>query len=116
MQQVLINLIENAVKCTPEGSPIEISATRQPEGIEIRVADRGPGIPSGLERKIFETFYRIDGESTMVGVGLGLSLCRAIVQAHGGRIAVANRVGGGASFSLNLPTREPPCVATGDRR
>lgn len=111
VQQVLTNLVENAIKYTPPGSPIDISATVRFSMLWLDVADRGPGIPAGLEERLFEKFFRLEAESAQTGVGLGLSLCRAIAEAHGGGISAANRPGGGAVFTLNLPLREPPTMA-----
>ena len=110
VQQVLTNLVENAIKYTPPGSPIDISAKPHPPEIWLEVADRGPGIPMGLEDRLFDKFYRLEAESPQTGVGLGLSLCRAIAQAHGGSMVAANRQGGGAVFTLSLPLREPPAM------
>lgn len=101
--QVLVNLLENAAKYTPEGSPIDVSAERIDGEVVIQVADRGPGVPPGEESRIFEKFHRGDSERTRGGVGLGLAICRAIVIAHGGRIWVENREGGGAAFKFALP-------------
>jgi two-component system sensor histidine kinase KdpD len=114
LQQVLSNLIENAIKYTPSGSAIEITAERLFSGVRLAVADRGPGIPVGLEDKVFEKFYRFESESTRSGAGLGLALCRAIVDAHDGGITAANRPDGGAVFTLALPVREPPAIALED--
>jgi len=111
LQQVLTNLIENAIKYTPPGSPIDITAEWLPSGLRLAVADRGPGIPAGLEEKLFEKFYRLESESCQSGAGLGLALCRAIVEAHGGSITAANRSEGGAMLALALPVREPPAIA-----
>lgn len=108
LQQVLMNLIENAVKYTPAGSPIDISAECLPASLRIAVADRGPGIAEELKGRLFEKFQRLAPESSQSGVGLGLALCRAIVAAHGGEIGVDNRPGGGAVFFLTLPLHEPP--------
>jgi two-component system sensor histidine kinase KdpD len=110
VQQVLTNLVENAIKYTPSGSPIDISASVQPSALWLEVADRGPGIPVGLEDRLFEKFFRLEAESPQTGVGLGLSLCRAIAEAHGGGMVAANRPGGGAVFILSLPLREPPTM------
>jgi two-component system sensor histidine kinase KdpD len=111
VQQVLTNLVENAIKYTPPGSAIDISASVQPSALWLEVADRGPGIPAGLENRLFEKFFRLEAESPQTGVGLGLSLCRAIADAHGGGVGAANRQGGGAVFILSLPLREPPVMA-----
>ncbi|HEY4016650.1 MAG TPA: ATP-binding protein [Polyangiaceae bacterium] len=102
VEQVLVNLLENATKYTPEGSPIDVSAVLRDGEVETAVGDRGPGVaPSEVER-VFEKFYRSrEGEGG--GVGLGLPICRGIVGAHGGRIWVADRPGGGASFHFTLP-------------
>jgi len=110
VQQVLTNLVENAVKYTPPGSPIDISATVRSSMLWLEVADRGPGIPAGLEDRLFEKFFRLEAESPQTGVGLGLSLCRAIAEAHGGGMGAANRPRGGAVFTLTLPLREPPAM------
>jgi two-component system sensor histidine kinase KdpD len=100
--QVLVNLLENALKYTPSGSPLEIRARQRAGGVEVIVADRGPGIPSGEEQRIFDKFYRVSGGSAG-GVGLGLAICRGIVMAHGGQLFVQNRAGGGAEFRFQLP-------------
>jgi two-component system sensor histidine kinase KdpD len=102
IEQVLVNLLENAIKYTPPGSPIEIRARTRPGGVEVVVADRGPGIPPGEEQRIFEKFYRAPGTQGG-GVGLGLAICRGIVMAHGGQLFVENRAGGGAEFRFQLP-------------
>lgn len=110
IEQVLVNLLENASRYTPPRSTIEITAIAKPKRVEIHVADNGPGIPVGSEKKIFDKFFRgssitPDGRR---GVGLGLAICRAIVEAHGGDISVSNRPEGGADFSINLPCGETP--------
>lgn len=108
LEQVLANLLENAIRYTPENSPIEIGAEATPFTMTITVADRGPGIPKGQEELIFEKFYRVRHEGPQSGVGLGLAICRAIVEAHGGYIRARNRAGGGAVFTIVLPLRESP--------
>jgi two-component system sensor histidine kinase KdpD len=110
IEQVLVNLLENAVKYTPPGSPIYLSAWAEGQEVIVEVADRGPGLPPGEEERIFEKFYRIRPTASG-GIGLGLTICRAIVEAHGGRISAANRAGGGAVFRFTLPLEvEPPQV------
>ena len=104
--QVLWNLLENAAKYTPPGSPLEIAASIQEKAVIIEVRDRGPGIPPGEEERIFEKFYR--GQSgkapeNVRGAGLGLPICRAIVEAHRGTIQALAREGGGATFRIRLP-------------
>jgi two-component system sensor histidine kinase KdpD len=103
ISQVFINLLENAAKYTPPGSPIDISAVRDNGGVMVEVADRGPGLPAGEEARIFDKFHRAANGAS--GAGLGLAICRAIVEAHGGRMWAENRVGGGASFRFTLPDR-----------
>ncbi len=112
LQQVMVNLLDNADKYSPAGLPIDISVLTTAFSLSITVADRGPGIPEGLQQKIFDKFFRIHTESAQSGVGLGLSICRAIVEAHGGEIQVTNRSGGGSMFQLHIPILEcPPTIA-----
>jgi two-component system sensor histidine kinase KdpD len=106
--QVLINLIENALKYTPEGTPIEITAEIGPGEVTVAVADRGPGIPRGFEERLFDKFYRAAPEGAQSGVGLGLTICRAVVEAHRGKIWAENRPGGGAVFRFTLLRDEAP--------
>jgi len=105
VEQVFVNLLENAAKYTPPGTPIEISASTGDGGkaVLVEVADRGPGFPPGEEARVFDKFYRVAGATTTAGVGLGLTICRGIVTAHGGRIWAENRAGGGAVFRFTLP-------------
>jgi two-component system sensor histidine kinase KdpD len=110
MEQVLINLLENAVKHTMPGTPIEITARAGQGEVVVEVADRGPGIPAGQEELIFDKFHRLPSLDAEGGSGLGLAICRGIVQAHGGRIWVAGRDGGGAVFRFTLPIGESPPV------
>jgi two-component system sensor histidine kinase KdpD len=108
IEQVLVNLLENAVKYTPPGSPIDLSAWAENREVVVEVADRGPGLPPGEEERIFDKFYRVHPEDPG-SIGLGLTICKAIVEAHGGRIWAANRAGGGAVFRFTLPFEgEPP--------
>ena len=108
MERVIANLVENAVKYTPPGTPIKIVGRLKAPNLEIRVSDRGPGIPEGMEEEIFKKFQRGTPESTVSGVGLGLAICRAIVGAHGGQIVAGNLPGGGACFTISLPVGTPP--------
>jgi two-component system sensor histidine kinase KdpD len=110
MEQVLVNLLENASRYTPAGSEIEISAGVHDKWVEIRILDNGPGLPDGSAEKVFDKFFRgatvaPDGRR---GVGLGLAICQAIVEAHGGKITAANRAERGAEFVVSLPCTEPP--------
>jgi two-component system sensor histidine kinase KdpD len=106
IEQVLINLLENACKYTPLCSPIDITADLSTQMLKVTVADRGPGIPSGVEEKLFDKFYQVHREATQSGVGLGLAICKAIVIAHGGVMGASNRQGGGAQFFFLLPIDE----------
>jgi len=107
IEQVLINLVDNALKYTPEDTPIEISAAVEDGGVAVEVADRGPGLAPGDEPRVFEKFYRTRAEPGR-GSGLGLAICRGIVEAHGGRIRAENRVGGGVAFRFTLPIEGAP--------
>ena len=102
MEQVVINLLENAAKYAPPGSVIEVSASAGNKEVVVEVADRGQGIPVGEEVRIFDKFYRAK-PAREGGVGLGLTICRGIVEAHGGRIWAENRTGGGAVFRFAIP-------------
>lgn len=112
LQQVVINLLENAAKYAPAGSTIELSASAKEGEVIVEVADRGAGLPPGEEDRIFDKFYRAKptGEG---GVGLGLTICRGIVEAHGGRIWAEHREGGGARFrfAIPLPKQQPAVPA-----
>jgi two-component system sensor histidine kinase KdpD len=102
VEQVLINLLENATKYSPAGSPIEVSAREQDGMVAIDVSDRGPGVAEPDAERVFEKFYRVH-EHEGGGVGLGLTVCKGIVEAHGGTIRVLQREGGGATFGFTLP-------------
>jgi len=103
IEQVFVNLLENAVKYTPLGTPIDISAEATPGIVRVEVADRGPGLSPEEETRIFDKFYRAPGTPSQGGIGLGLTICRGIITAHGGRIWAENRTGGGAVFRFTLP-------------
>jgi two-component system sensor histidine kinase KdpD len=108
-EQVFVNLLENALKYTPEGSPIEVAASLQDRLIEVRISDRGPGLPAGDEAMVFEKFWR-GLRQDAAGVGLGLPICRGIVLAHSGTISAENRPEGGATFRVRLPVTPAPPV------
>jgi two-component system, OmpR family, sensor histidine kinase KdpD len=106
--QVLTNLLENAAKYTPGGSPIAIQAQPIEGAVQIEVRDAGPGIPEGMKERIFEKFVRgIGPERHADGSGLGLAICKGIIEAHGGRMWAENAVNGGASFICTLPLAAP---------
>lgn len=106
IEQVLRNLLENAVRHTPAGTTITLSASAEAKEVVVTVADRGPGIPPEERERIFEKFVR--GRHAGGGAGLGLAICRAIVAAHGGQIRVENQPTGGAAFTFNLPIGQAP--------
>jgi two-component system sensor histidine kinase KdpD len=112
LERVFFNLLENARKYSPAGSRIEVSAVVRGDNVEISVDDDGPGLPSGMEEQIFEKFTRGRKESSTPGVGLGLAICRAIVEAHGGRIRAERSPLGGARFVFTLPLGTPPAIDT----
>jgi two-component system sensor histidine kinase KdpD len=106
--QVLTNLLDNSVKYTPAGSPIEIRAEAVADGVAVSVSDHGPGLLPGEEQRVFEKFYRARPEGATGGAGLGLAICRAIVEAHRGRIEAQNLAVGGVRFRFVLPQPAPP--------
>jgi len=106
IEQVLLNLLENALKYTPPRSPIDVSARPENGAVVVTVADRGPGLPPGDEQRVFDKFYR--GGQGGRGSGLGLAICQGIVQTHGGWITAENRAGGGAVFHFSLPLLGTP--------
>ncbi len=114
IEQVLINLLTNAQRHAP-GLDLDLRAWQEPGWVHLEVADRGPGIPVDFEERIFDKFFRLP-EAREGGVGLGLAICRAILQAHGGSIHVESRAGGGSSFRLALPLDgTPPELPEGAR-
>ncbi|MBI2374522.1 MAG: sensor histidine kinase KdpD [Deltaproteobacteria bacterium] len=109
MEQLFVNLLENAARYTPVGTEIEIMAAIEASNLLVEVRDRGPGIVPGEEDMIFDRFHR-SSRAGPPGVGLGLSICRAIARVHGGSLSASNRADGGASFRLELPLIEAPAA------
>jgi two-component system sensor histidine kinase KdpD len=97
VEQLIVNLLENAAKYTPEGTPIDVRAAKKGHDVVVTVEDRGPGIAAEDRERIFDKFR------TKSGIGLGLAICRAIASTHGGRVWVEERAGGGAAFHFSLP-------------
>jgi two-component system sensor histidine kinase KdpD len=107
LEQVFVNLLENALRYSPEGSPLDIEVGATPREVVVEVADRGEGIAPDEQRLLFTKFYRGSARTKGDGgVGLGLTICRAIVEAHGGSISIWNRDGGGAVVRFTLPIDE----------
>lgn len=115
IEQVLINLLENAAKYSPPATPIDVMAEATDGMIVTEVADRGPGIPQGEERRIFEKFYQLHPDREG-GVGLGLTICRGIVASHGGRIWAESRSGGGSSSASRFRSRRISRPSNRNRR
>ncbi|HET7230741.1 MAG TPA: ATP-binding protein [Longimicrobium sp.] len=109
--RVLVNLLENAHKYAPAGTPVELSAAREGERLVFRVADRGPGVPDDERERIFEPFYRRPNvEADAGGAGLGLSISRRLAEAQGGSLSLEPRPGGGSTFILAVPAADLPDV------
>jgi two-component system, OmpR family, sensor histidine kinase KdpD len=113
MDQALSNLVENAVRFSPPGSEITISAVRWQNMVEVKVIDHGPGIATSDRGRVFEEFYRKDVDGRRGGTGLGLSIARAVVQAHGGTMWVEDSPGGGATLGFRLPLARGPVEPVG---
>lgn len=110
IERVFCNLLENAAKYAPSGSLIEISGSAKDESVEVSVCDQGPGFPPDKQGTLFEMFVRGAPESATPGAGLGLAICRAIIDAHGGTIYAVNRPEGGACVTFILPSGTPPTI------
>ncbi len=114
LERVFVNLLDNALKYTPPGTRIGVRARSQGRFLQVVVWDEGPGLPRGREQELFDKFARGHAESSVPGMGLGLAICRSVIEAHGGRIGASNRPQGGASFSFTLPLQaSPPGAADG---
>lgn len=101
--QAVNNLLDNALKYTPEGGRVVLTVRAEPDAAVISISDNGPGIPTAEREAIFRRLYRGDSSRSQRGLGLGLSLVKAIVEAHGGKVSVAEAAGGGAQFDVRLP-------------
>jgi two-component system phosphate regulon sensor histidine kinase PhoR len=116
LSQVFTNLLENAIKYTPEGGSVLLTARAGPGEAIVSVADSGGGIPAEDLPRIFERFYRVDKARSGKGYGLGLAITKDIVQAHGGSIRVESAVGSGTRFTVRLPaTRSDDTTVVGKR-
>ena len=103
IRRVIINLMDNSIKYTPEGGVVTISARAAPAEVIVSVRDTGPGIPSDQHTRIFARFARLQREAAPKGMGLGLTFCKLAIEAHGGKIWVESQVGHGSTFSFRLP-------------
>ncbi len=111
IELALRQILDNAVKYSPQGSPLIVEAKRDEGGVIVSVTDRGPGIPEWEQSRIFERFYRgIEIPSPTTGSGMGLAIAREIVQAHGGEIWVDSKLGEGSRFSISLPSKPEPDI------
>jgi two-component system sensor histidine kinase KdpD len=108
IDQVLTNLLENALKYTPQGTNIEIDARRSGDQVEVEVADAGPGVPPEHVPYLFDKFYQVDSRRRGMGAGLGLAISKGFIEAHGGSIWAKNRMGGGLEVAFTLPLVAPP--------
>ena len=105
LRQVLVNLVDNALRATREGGEVVIETAREADGARMSVIDTGVGIPPEARARLFDRFYRVDGarDRQAGGTGLGLSIVQALVSAHGGTITLESEVGRGARFDVRLP-------------
>jgi two-component system sensor histidine kinase KdpD len=110
MEQLLLNLLDNALKYSPPDTPVDIKAWAAGKSLTLSIADQGPGIPAGEEERIFEKLARGQAASNRPGAGLGLAICKGIVTAHHGRIQAVNHPQGGAQFLVTLPLGTPPVM------
>jgi two-component system sensor histidine kinase KdpD len=117
MDQVLTNLLENAATFSPPGTEITVTAVRWEQQVELRVADRGPGIAPDERARVFDEFYRRDVGEARGGTGLGLAISKAIVTAHGGQMWIGETPGGGTTVGVRLPLSRPgvPAASPGSR-
>jgi two-component system, OmpR family, sensor histidine kinase KdpD len=101
--QVLVNVLDNAIKYSPPGSPLEITARMRGSELQIQIGDRGSGVPAGEEQRIFDKFFRVRRARDAGGVGLGLAISAGIIELHAGRIWAEQRAGGGTVVTIALP-------------
>ena len=115
IEQVLVNILDNATKHSPPGGRIEIAAALEGDEVSVRVSDEGPGIPAEARETVFDVFYRVRaGDKQAAGTGLGLSICRGLIEAHGGRIEALSGPGGqGTTIAFRIPVRPMPEMADG---
>jgi len=110
MRQVFANLLDNAIKYTPAGGQVVVQVRDQPQEALAIFRDSGPGIPAGEQDKIWARLYRGDKSRSQRGLGLGLSLVKAVVEAHGGKVTVSSPANGGSEFTVRLPKQAAALV------
>ena len=103
MGQVLANLVDNAVKYTPKGGSVSISMAQDENQLRFLVSDTGMGIPKDEQERIWQRLYRCDASRSKKGLGLGLCMVRAVVEAHGGSVSLQSEIGKGSTFIIDLP-------------
>jgi signal transduction histidine kinase/DNA-binding response OmpR family regulator len=107
LKQILMNLMGNAIKFTPEGGEVQLLASRLDEGVRVEVRDTGPGIPTEEQERVFEAFYRMGNtDKKAEGTGLGLAITRRLVELHGGKLGIESKPGTGSCFFFTLPAGE----------
>jgi len=118
LEQVVVNLIDNAIKYTPSGGRVTISAEGYDDEVRVDVSDTGIGIPAEDISRIFERFYRVDKARSRAlgGTGLGLAIVKHIVQGHGGRLDVTSELGVGSTFSFFLASKAPVPISAAESR
>jgi signal transduction histidine kinase len=117
IKQVIANLISNSIKFTPEGGKIDVTCESDGKTVEFSVSDTGVGIPLDKQSKIFEKFYQVDTSSSRThgGFGIGLSICKSVVEKHGGEILVSSLPGNGATFTVKLPVQITSAACADER-
>jgi signal transduction histidine kinase len=108
LQQIILNLLTNASKYSPEGSKISLRGKQENDSLVVQVADTGPGIPREDQKRIFKPYQRYNsGRESLSGLGLGLSLCKSLVELHGGKIWMNSKKGSGTTFTFSIPLKGP---------
>ncbi len=120
LQQVMMNLLTNSSKFTPQGGKIILKARQEEAAVIVEVQDNGPGIKEELQERLFNPYYRVEGDrERLSGLGLGLALCKTLVELHGGRIWVKSHLGEGSTFSFSIPLgsihQKPQAAETGEK-
>jgi two-component system sensor histidine kinase KdpD len=115
LERIVANLLANAVKWSPARGRVRVVAGVVPDGVDLRIVDRGPGIALEDRARVFEPFQRTGDRASVLGTGLGLAVARGFAEATGGTIAVDDTPGGGTTMVVHLPVAQPPAAAVGER-